>query len=145
MKCPACNASETKVVDSRTVENGKAIRRRRACEVCNYRYTTIEKMIVTDLVVIKRDDKKELYDRDKVKKSLVIAYGKKNFSMEKIEELIAQLESTRSWKRKEITSKQIWKDILALLKETDEIAYVRFASVFMDFNWIEDFAKFVSD
>lgn len=145
MKCPACTNMDTKVVDSRVIEDGKGIRRRRACEYCSHRFTTIEKIIVTDLVVNKKDWSKALYDRDKIKRSLVIAYGKKNFSMEKIEELIAQLEAKRSWWWKDIDSVKIGEDILSLLKETDEIAYVRFASVFMEFDGVEDFAKFVSE
>ncbi len=144
MKCPACTNMETKVVDSRVIEDGKGIRRRRSCEYCSHRFSTIEKMVVTDLVVIKKEWSKAMYDRDKIKRSLAIAYGKKNFSMDKIEDLVAQLEAKWSWWWKEITSVQIWEDILALLKETDEIAYVRFASVFMEFDWVEDFAKFVS-
>lgn len=136
---------DTKVVDSRVIEDGKWIRRRRSCEYCSHRFSTIEKIVVTELVVIKKDWSKALYDKAKIKRSLAIAYGKKNFSMEKIEDLISQLEAKRSWKGKEITSVQIWEDILALLKETDEIAYVRFASVFMEFDWVDDFAKFVSE
>ncbi len=145
MKCPACGSMETKVIDSRVIEKWKWIKRRRSCEYCEHRFTTIEKIIVTDLIVIKRDHTKELYDRDKIKKSLTIAYWKKNFSMETIDDLTAQLEAKWSGSGKEITSKKIGEDILELLKKTDEIAYVRFASVFMEFDWIDDFAKFVKE
>lgn len=145
MKCASCGNLETKVIDSRVIDNWKWIRRRRSCEYCNHRFTTLEKLIVSDLIVIKKDWTRELYDRDKIKRSLVIAFGKKHLSMDKIEEIISNLEAQRSWKSKEITSEQIWKDILRVLKDTNEVAYVRFASVFMEFDWVDDFGKFVGE
>lgn len=105
----------------------------------------MEKLIVTDLVVIKKDGSKEIYDRDKLKRAMVIAFGKKDFSMEKIEELISNLEAKWAGKYKEIASTQIGEDILAALKEQNEVAYVRFASVFMEFEWIADFKKIVDE
>lgn len=96
MKCPACGNMETKVVDSRVIEEGKGIRRRRSCEYCEHRFTTLEKIIVTDLIVQKKDGSREMYDRDKLKKAMVIAFGKKDFSMERIEDMISTLEAKRS-------------------------------------------------
>lgn len=139
MKCPSCGNGETKVLDSRVVDDWRGIRRRRVCEYCWQRFSTMEKIVVTDLVVIKKDWTKELYDRDKLKKALVIAYGKKNISMERIDDIIANLEAKWLWVGKEITSKKIGEDVLAALKEIDEVAYLRFASVFMEFSWIDDF------
>lgn len=139
MKCPSCGNGETKVLDSRVVDDGRWIRRRRVCEYCWKRYSTMEKIVVTDLVVIKKDWSKELYDRDKLKKALVIAYGKKNISMERIDDIIATLEAKRLGIWKEISSKQIGEDVLHALKQIDEVAYLRFASVFMEFSWIDDF------
>lgn len=141
MKCPACGNMETKVVDSRVVEDGKAIRRRRSCEYCEHRYSTSERVVVTDLVVFKKDWSKELYDKDKLKRALIIAFGKKDFSLEKIDDIISKLEAKWSWKAKEITSIKIGEDILMALKEESEVAYVRFASVFMEFDGKEDFKK----
>lgn len=141
MKCPKCSNMDTKVIDSRSVEEGKSIRRRRSCEYCEHRFTTFEKVMVTDLMVIKKDGSKELYDRNKVKRALIIAFGKKNISMEKIESLIAWLEAIWSWKGKEIDSAVLWEDILYMLKHDDEVAYVRFASVFKEFGGKADFQK----
>lgn len=144
MKCPACGNMETKVVDSRVVEDGKGIRRRRSCEYCEHRFTTLEKIIVTDLIVQKKDGSRELYDRDKLKRAMVIAFGKKDFSMERIEDMISNLEAKRSGMGKEIPSTKIGEDVLAALKEQNEVAYVRFASVFMEFEGIADFKQIVT-
>ncbi len=139
MKCPACSNMETKVIDSRVVEDWMWIRRRRSCEYCENRFTTYEKVAVTDLLVLKRDWSKQMYDRDKLKRALVIAYGKKNLSLEKIDDIIAKLENKWSWMGKEIASKKLWEDILNVLRDEDDVAYVRFASVFMEFETKKDF------
>jgi len=141
MKCPACGNMETKVVDSRVVEDGKTIRRRRSCEYCEHRFSTWERVVVTDLLVLKKDGSKELYDRDKLKRALIIAFGKKDFSLEKIDSIILKLEAKWSGKTKEITSVKIWEDLLMALREESEVAYVRFASVFMEFDGLKDFNK----
>ncbi len=141
MKCPACGNMETRVVDSRVVEDGKTIRRRRSCEYCEHRFSTSERVVVTDLIILKKDGSKELYDRDKLKRALIIAFGKKDFSLEKIESIILKLEAKRSGKTKEISSVQIGEDVLMALKEESEVAYVRFASVFMEFDGKADFKQ----
>lgn len=138
MKCPSCASMETKVIDSRTVNDGWAIRRRRSCEFCEKRFTTLERLVITDLVVMKRDNTKELYDQSKLRRALMVAFGKHHASLETINELIVQLENERSGS-KEITSEQLWRDVLEALKWVNEFAYVRFASVFMKFNGIDDF------
>lgn len=132
---------ETKVIDSRVVDDGRGIRRRRMCEYCEQRFSTMEKIVVTDLVVVKKDSTKELYDRDKLKRALVIAFGKKNISTEMIEDILINLESKRLGMGKEITSRKIGEDVLHVLKRQDEVAYLRFASVFMEFEGIDDFKK----
>ena len=134
---------ESRVIDSRVVDQSRSIRRRRECEFCDHRFTTIERLVVTDLVVVKKDWSKQLYDRDKLKRALVIAFGKRDFSLEKIEWIIAHLESKWAGKWKEIASTQIGQDILETLKDKHEVAYVRFASVFMEFGGINDFAGFI--
>ena len=141
MKCPSCGNMETKVLDSRVVDDGRGIRRRRMCEYCEQRFSTMEKIVVTDLVVIKKDGTKELYDRDKLKKALIIAFGKKNISTELIEDIITNLEAKWLGLGKEITSRKIGEDVISVLKNEDEVAYLRFASVFMEFEGIEDFKK----
>ena len=143
MKCPSCENAETKVIDSRNIEWWLAIRRRRVCEWCDKRFTTYEKIAITDLFVTKRDGTKEIYDRDKLKKALVIAYGKKNFSIEKIDEIISFLENKWSAHNKEISSKQVWRDVLDALKTDNDIAYIRFASVFMEFESSKDFLNLI--
>lgn len=139
MKCPKCHTKDTKVVDSRVVDPWTSIKRRRSCEHCLHRFTTYEHIAVTDLIVLKRDGSKELYDRAKLKRSLLIGFGKKNLLLDTIEEIIWHLEVQRSWSWKEITSKKIWQDVLAQLKEINDVAYIRFASVFMEFETKEDF------
>lgn len=141
MKCPACGNMDTKVVDSRVIEWWKSIRRRRSCEYCEHRFTTLEKIVVTDLVVKKKDGSKELYDRDKLKRAFIIAFGKKHLSMDLVEDMLSKLETKRAGKGKEISSKQIGEDVLVALKDVNEFAYVRFASVFMEFDTKEDFRK----
>jgi len=87
MKCPACGNMETKVIDSRVIEWGKSIRRRRSCDYCEHRFTTLEKIVVTDLVVKKKDGSKELYDRNKLRRALIVAFGKKHLSMDVVEDI----------------------------------------------------------
>ncbi len=136
---------ETKVIDSRVVEAWFWIRRRRSCEYCEHRFTTYEKVAVTDLIVAKRDGTKEMYDRDKLRRALVVSFWKKNLSLEKIEEIISQLENKRSWMGKEITSKKIGEDVLNTLKNENDVAYIRFASVFMEFETKADFQEILRE
>lgn len=138
MKCPKCWNFDTKVLDSRVVQEGNAIRRRRECEYCEHRFTTFERRGITDLVVIKKDGSRELYDRTKITKALLLAYAKRNIAMDKLEEITSALEIQWSaeW---EISSVKIWEDILAALKTEDPVAYIRFASVYMNFHSREDF------
>ena len=138
MKCPKCSNFDTKVLDSRVVQDGNAIRRRRECEYCEHRFTTFERRGITDLVVLKKSGSRELYDRTKITKALLLAYAKRNIAIEKLEEIVSSLEVQWSaeW---EITSVKIWEDILAALKTEDPVAYIRFASVYMNFNSREDF------
>ncbi len=143
MKCPACSNSDTKVVDSRVVEAGTAIRRRRECEYCQERFTTFERRWSTDLVVVKRDGSKELYDRMKIKKALLLSFAKREMTNESIEDMINALEMQWSKQWAEIASHIIGEDIVALLKEKDPVAYVRFASVYLSFNTLDDFKDLV--
>lgn len=143
MKCPTCGNADTKVVDSRVVEGGYAIRRRRECEYCEERFTTFERRGNTDLIVIKKDGTKELYDRMKIKKAFLLAFAKREISNESMEEMINQLEMQWTKHGAEIESAMIGKDIVTLLKEKDPVAYVRFASVYLSFNTLDDFKDIV--
>ncbi len=143
MKCPKCQSMETKVIDSRVIEDGQSIRRRRECEYCHHRFTTFERKWYTELVVIKKDGSKEMYDRQKLKKALLLSFAKRAIDKEQIENMINNLEAEWSSERNEITSKEIWDDVLRALKKIDPVAYVRFASVYKSFNSLQDFQKFI--
>lgn len=143
MKCPKCQNLETKVIDSRVIDDWQTIRRRRECEFCNNRFTTFERREFTDLTVVKKDGKKELYDRQKIKRALMLSLAKREYDSEKIEEILNNLESQRTSEWDEISSQKIWDDILEALKELDPVAYIRFASVYKSFDNLEDFKKFI--
>lgn len=145
MKCPKCQNMETKVVDSRMIEDWQTIRRRRECEFCGNRFTTFERKWFTELMVIKKDKTKEMYDRQKLKKSLMLSFAKREFSNEKIENLLNNLENRWISEWTEISSKQIGDDILEMLKEIDPVVYIRFASVYKSFDSLEDFKNFIDD
>ena len=134
---------DTKVIDSRSIENGLTIRRRRECEFCGNRFTTFERKGTTELIVIKRDWTKEMYDRQKLKKALMLAFAKRNLDKEEIENMVNNLELKWSESANEISSKEIWDDIMATLKQADPVAYVRFASVYKSFNDLDDFKKII--
>lgn len=143
MKCPKCQSMETKVIDSRMIEDWQVIRRRRECEFCNHRFTTFEKKWATELMVIKGDWTKQMYDRQKIKRWLVLSFAKRKIENELIENIINNLEIKRQSESNEINSKQIWEDILQELKKIDPVAFVRFASVYKSFNNLEDFKEFI--
>ncbi len=141
MKCPKCQNMDTKVIDSRVVEWWQAIRRRRECEFCGHRFTTFEKRGFTELLVIKKDGSKEMYDRQKLKKAILLAFAKRKFEWEEIDTMLNNLEMQWVADHNEIQSQQIWDDVLRVLKEVDPIAFVRFASVYRSFEDLDDFAQ----
>ena len=143
MKCPKCQNMDTKVVDSRVIDDWNTIRRRRECEFCNHRFTTFERKWFTELMVVKKDWKKEMYNREKLKWSLMLSFAKREFNNEKIETVLNSLENKWLSEWKEISSKKIWDDILEMLKDIDPVVYIRFASVYKSFDSVEDFKKFV--
>ncbi|MCF7835399.1 transcriptional regulator NrdR [Candidatus Gracilibacteria bacterium] len=143
MKCPKCQSMETKVIDSRMIEDGQVIRRRRECEFCSHRFTTFEKKGVTELIIIKNDGTKQMYDRQKIKRGLILSFAKRKIENEIIENIINNLEIKRQNESNEINSNQIGEDILEELKKLDPVAFVRFASVYKSFNDLEDFKKFI--
>ena len=143
MKCPKCSNMDSKVVDSRMIEEGGVIRRRRECERCGHRYTTFERIGSVELVVIKKDWTKEMYDRAKLKKAVMLAFAKRSVQPDVIDALISNLEVKRQSEGSEVLSTKIWEDILASLREIDPVVYVRFASVYQSFNSFEDFKQFI--
>lgn len=145
MHCPRCHHNETKVTDSRDIDANTTIRRRRECLGCGIRFTTFERVGFTELMVIKNDHTKELYDRDKLKKAIMLAFAKrKNVSVETIHNLISQLEIEWLKQGNEISSQQIGADVVQALKNIDFVAYIRFASVYQQFKDISDFKNFIS-
>lgn len=134
---------DTKVIDSRVIEDGQSIRRRRECEFCNHRYTTFERKWYTEITVVKKNGEKEMYDRQKLKRSIVLACAKRKIDKEAIETMISNLEADWSTEKNEITSKEIWDDVLRALKKLDSVAYVRFASVYKSFDDLNDFKKYI--
>ena len=143
MKCPKCSNMDSKVVDSRMIEEGGVIRRRRECERCGHRYTTFERIGNVELVVIKKDWTKEMYDRAKLKKAVMLAFAKRSVQPDVIDALISNLEVKWQSEGSEVLSTKIWEDILASLREIDPVVYVRFASVYQSFNSFEDFKQFI--
>lgn len=141
MKCPKCKSKRTKVLDSRETEEGKAVRRRRECLKCSYRYTTFERIEKNNLIVIKRNEAREPYFRDKVEKGIWRACEKRPVTQQQIDDIIQILEDKWRSVGKEVPSEIIGEGIMDELKKLDEVAYIRFASVYRHFKDIESFQK----
>lgn len=134
MHCPKCGFDDSKVVDSRPSESNDAIRRRRECLKCGFRFTTYERREDLPLMVIKRDDKREPFDRQKLMRGLVAATVKRDIDVTQLDALIDQVESKlRDKDMMEVSSKELGEQVLKLLRKMDKVAYVRFASVYRDF------------
>lgn len=142
MRCPACGNPDSKVIDSRPSEDGAAIRRRRECLNCRHRFTTYERLGDNPLLVIKVDGSSEAYDRQKLMRGLLMACAKRPISPEKIASLIDSIESElRTASKNEVKSKDLGNMVLARLAGLDDVAYIRFASVYKDFQNVEEFAS----
>ena len=142
MKCPYCNNEETLVIDTRDTENLEATRRRRECLKCNKRFTTYERVEETEIVVVKKDGKRERFERQKVINGILKACEKRDLSLEKIEKLVDDVESDlRKRDSVEVESKVIGELIMKKLKSLDKIAYIRFASVYREFEDLERFEE----
>ena len=146
MRCPFCGTDDTQVKDSRSSEDGASIRRRRLCSSCGSRFTTFERIQLRDLIVIKRDGKKGVFDREKIVKSMEIALRKRKVDNELIERaqngIVRQLESSGE---NEISSDLIGELVMNALSQIDHVAYIRYASVYRNFREASDFGKFVKD
>ena len=140
MLCPFCKGANTAVIDSREAENGDSVRRRRVCEDCERRFTTYERVEGVDLKVIKKDSSKENFDREKIKRGLIKATWKRPITMLQIELLIEDVEAIlRQKKVSEIKSWEIGNLVLNRLKKLDPLSYLLFATVYRDFDELEDF------
>jgi transcriptional repressor NrdR len=144
MRCPFCGHEDTQVKDSRPAEDGAAIRRRRFCTSCSQRFTTVERVQLRELFVLKTDGRRVPFEREKLDRSISIALRKRPVEDERIERvvnsIVRQLEASGET---EIPSKQIGELVMETLKEVDEVAYVRFASVYRDFREAKDFEAFL--
>ncbi|OGS16922.1 MAG: transcriptional regulator NrdR [Elusimicrobia bacterium RIFOXYA2_FULL_58_8] len=142
MKCPFCGAEETKVTDSRDSSEAFEIRRRRECEKCEKRFTTYERIETHPLVVIKKDGRREGFSREKLIGGIIKSCQKRNVSMEKMEEAGREIESSlRSEDKSEVPSSVIGGLVARKLKKLDKVAYIRFASIYKDFEDVTDFEK----
>ena len=140
MKCPFCNQDNTRVVDSRPVEDTNSIRRRRLCDVCGRRFTTYEKVETIPLIIIKKDDNREQYDRAKLEAGVLRACHKRPVSAEQISQLVNSVETEIfNMEAREIPSTVIGELVMDRLRETDPVAYVRFASVYREFKDVNTF------
>lgn len=143
MYCPVCSCRETKVVDSRLTNDGLSIRRRRECEKCSYRFSTLEEMELLDIVVVKQDGRRESYSRAKIQKGLLHSLTKRPFTQDNFDRLIHAIErDIQKKKKREITSKEIGEIVMKHLRRFDKVAYIRFASIYRAF---EDVSKFQSE
>lgn len=142
MRCPYCQNDETKVLDSRQIEGGTAIRRRRECDVCTKRFTTYERYEEFQLIVVKKDGRREVFSRQKLLAGLHKACEKRPVSTEKLEDMVSDIErQLRDTNEREVPSELIGEAVIKQLFETDEIAYIRFASVYRQFKDIQKFME----
>ncbi len=142
MRCPYCESPDTRVIDSRPTEEGHAIRRRRGCEKCGKRFTTYEKVEENIIMIIKKDGRREVFDRNKVMNGIVKACEKRPVAMADIERVVSEIErGLNNLMEKEVESTFIGELVMEQLKKLDEVAYVRFASVYRQFTDVNNFIK----
>ena len=140
MKCPYCAEVDNKVIDSRLSKDGNVIRRRRECLLCSRRFTTYEHIEEIPIMLVKKDGRREVFSRDKVRMGMIRACEKRNISVNLIEEFIDELErDLKETGEKEIPAREIGKRVMEKLHQIDDVAYVRFASVYREFKDVNDF------
>lgn len=145
MKCPYCNEADTKVIDSRPADDNSSIRRRRQCERCGKRFTTYEKLETMPLMVIKKDNSRETYDRSKIEAGIIHSCHKRPVSPQQINAMVDSIENRLfSMEEKEIPSSAIGELVMEKLKDLDEVAYVCFASVYREFKDVNTFIDEIS-
>ena len=146
MKCPYCGEQESKVVESRHSEDNLSIRRRRECISCQRRFTTYETIETMPIIVVKRDGSRQNFDRAKVLNSMVRAFDKRQISMEQMEAITSEIEqSVQNSLDREITTDRIGQMVLARIRPIDEVAYIRFASVYRRFQDVSSFIQEIND
>ena len=140
MRCPSCNSLDTQVKDSRPTEDSAVIRRRRVCIACNFRFTTFERVQLRELAVLKRNGRRAPFDRDKLLRSVQIALRKRSVDPERIDQMVSKIvRELESLGESDVSSETIGETIMAYLRELDDVAYVRFASVYRNFREAKDF------
>ena len=145
MRCPFCGHAESQVKDSRPSEDGAAIRRRRSCPQCGGRFTTFERVQLRELTILKRSGRRAPFDREKLVRSISVALRKRPVDPERVDRLVNTIvRQLESMGETEIASNVVGELVMKSLKSLDEVAYVRYASVYRDFRETEDFAKFLS-
>ena len=146
MRCPFCGHDETQVKDSRPSEDGAAIRRRRLCPGCEGRFTTFERVQLRELTILKRSGRRTPFDRDKLARSISIAIRKRPLEPERVERMISAIvRQLESMGETELPSSTIGELVMKQLKQLDDVAYVRYASVYRDFRETQDFARFLGE
>jgi len=144
MRCPRCGHEEDRVIDSRGVSDGKGVRRRRECIGCSHRYTTYEYVDAVALLVVKRDGRREAYQREKLRRGILIAVQKRSISAEKIEAMIDRIEADLSRRgTEELETSEIGRMVMKEMRQLDAVAYVRFASVYRRFESVREFVEIV--
>lgn len=142
MKCPYCSSTETRVLDKRETGDQVITRRRRECLKCGKRFTTYERIEMPDIMIIKKDNRRESFNREKLKTGIVKACSKRPISMDKIEDMVDDIErKLRKYRKNEIKSSVIGEMVIKKLRSLDKVAYIRFASVYRDFADIGSFEK----
>ena len=146
MRCPSCGSLDTQVKDSRPTEDSAAIRRRRVCLTCNFRFTTFERVQLRELIVIKRNGRRVPFDRDKLMRSLSIALRKRPVEAERVEELVSGIvRELESLGESEVSSEVVGETVMEHLRNLDDVAYVRFASVYRNFREPKDFENALAE
>jgi transcriptional repressor NrdR len=146
MRCPFCGSEESQVKDSRPSEDGAAIRRRRLCPECGGRFTTFERVQLRELTIVKRSGRRAPFDRDKLARSVQIATRKRPVDGERIERMISTIvRQLESMGETELPSSAVGELVMKQLKQLDDVAYVRYASVYRDFRETQDFARFLGE
>jgi transcriptional repressor NrdR len=146
MRCPFCGHAESQVKDSRPSEEGASIRRRRSCPQCGGRFTTFERVQLRELTIVKRSGRRAPFDREKLVRSIAVATRKRQVEVERVDQLVNHIvRQLESMGETEISSSVVGELVMKALKSLDDVAYVRYASVYRDFRQTDDFARFLSD
>ena len=145
MRCPFCAHDDSQVKDSRPTEDNTAIRRRRQCESCGARFTTLERVQLREITVVKSGDRREAFEREKIEQSVALACRKRGLSQERIDQLVSGVQrQIETLGETEVSSKAIGEMVMEGLRQLDSVAYIRFASVYRDFADAKDFEDFAS-